>query len=260
MLAVQNFAYGAATPAGAYLLASFGTFLGLRCTARASLYGGAGRARWLVLAAVSIGALGLWAMHFVAMLGFAIRGETIRYDVPLTLLSMLIAVVVVGAGLFIVGFGPPGWRTLLPAAVITGAGLASVHYTALAAMRMPAQLGYNLWLFALSVVIGILVAIAIFWAALEWQGIWPSLGSSLLLGLGLCGLHYTGMAAIRVMRPVAAGPVSGATATEFLVPVICGLTIVASILIVTIGTSPSAREIRDETALLEFSRARGLEV
>jgi NO-binding membrane sensor protein with MHYT domain len=71
---------------------------------RARAYQGLHRAVWLLLAAVSLGATGVWAMHFIAMLGFTIPGQTILYNVPLTILSMLVSVAVVAIGLFIVGF------------------------------------------------------------------------------------------------------------------------------------------------------------
>ena len=92
MLTVHNFSYGLLTPALAYLMSFLGSFLGLRCTSRARASTGATRMRWLLVAAVSIGITGIWVMHFIAMLGFTIPGETIRYNVPITLLSMLIAV------------------------------------------------------------------------------------------------------------------------------------------------------------------------
>ena len=104
MIHVNNFANGALNPALSYVVSCVGCFLGLRCTTRARAYQGAARARWLTLAALSIGTTGIWVMHFIAMLGFAIPGEPIRYNVPFTILSMLIAVVVVGIGVFIVGF------------------------------------------------------------------------------------------------------------------------------------------------------------
>ena len=97
MIHINNFANGALNPAMSYVVSCVGCFLGLRCTTRARAYQGAARARWLTLAALSIGTTGIWVMHFIAMLGFAIPGETIRYNVPFTILSMLIAVVVVFA-------------------------------------------------------------------------------------------------------------------------------------------------------------------
>jgi NO-binding membrane sensor protein with MHYT domain len=265
MLPVHNFQYGLLTPIAAYLLSCLGAFLGLRCTTRALAYEGVARARWLALAAVSMGAMGIWVMHFVAMLGFAIPGETIRYDVQGTLLAMLVAVVVMGAGLFIVGFAPQSWRTLVVAGAITGIGVASVHYTAMAAMRMPARMTYNPVLFALSGLIGIVIAIGVFWAALRLHAILPTIGAALIMGAAVCGMHYTGMAAMHVLPPsmstsMSASMSSGATVTGFLLPLIGGITLVVFVLIATIGMSPTAQEIRDEAALLEQSRARGLEV
>ncbi len=63
------------------------------------------RLRWLLLAALSIGTTGIWVMHFIAMLGYTVPGQVIHYNVLITIASMLIAVVVVGIGLLIVGFG-----------------------------------------------------------------------------------------------------------------------------------------------------------
>ena len=96
-MVVDDFSYGLLTPALGYAMSCLGCFLGLRCTTRARAAQGATRVRWLLLAAVSIAVAGVWGMHFIAMLGFAIPGQVIRYSVPVTILSMLIAVVVVGA-------------------------------------------------------------------------------------------------------------------------------------------------------------------
>src|SRR5580700_10135926 len=136
MVHVNNFTYGPLTPVLGFVMSSLGCFLGLRCTTRARASHGATRVRWLLLATVSIATTGIWVMHFVAMLGFTIPGQTITYDVPLTVASMLIAVVVVGIGLLIVGLGSPGWRTRLPGGVIIGSGGPRMHYTGRAAMKM----------------------------------------------------------------------------------------------------------------------------
>src|ERR1700722_6618544 len=113
-----------------------GGYLGLRCVTLARAYTGLARARWLCLAAVAIGAVGIWSMHFIAMLGFTIPGEPIRYNVLETIASMLLAVAVVGAGLFIVGFGDGGLPRLLAGGTILGVGVAGMHYLGMAAMNM----------------------------------------------------------------------------------------------------------------------------
>src|SRR5712671_6379753 len=129
MIHVNNFANGALNPAFSYVVSCVGCFLGLRCTTRARAYTGAARARWLVLAAVSIGTTGIWVMHFIAMLGFTIPGEVIRYNVPVTILSVLIAVAVGCGGVFIVGFSGEGQLRLMMGGVIAGLGVASMHYS-----------------------------------------------------------------------------------------------------------------------------------
>ena len=84
MITVHNFSNGALNPALGYAMSCVGAFLGLRCVTLARAYDGIARARWLGLAAVSIGATGIWAMHFIAMLGFTIPGQQILYNVPMT--------------------------------------------------------------------------------------------------------------------------------------------------------------------------------
>src|ERR1051326_6302554 len=118
MVTRHNFSYGQLTPALGYAMSCVGCFLGLRCATRAREVQGSARVRWLLLAAVSLGVPGIWGMHFIAMLGFTIPGQTIRYSVPVTILSMVIAVVVVSVGLLIVGFGGEGLRPLLTGGLI----------------------------------------------------------------------------------------------------------------------------------------------
>jgi NO-binding membrane sensor protein with MHYT domain len=254
MLHPNDFSYGLLTPALGYLMSCLGAFLGLRCTTRARAYFGRARARWLALAAVSIGVTGVWVMHFIAMLGYTIPGETIRYNVPITVLSMLLAVAVVGIGLFIVGFGGNGYRPLLIGGVITGLGVTSMHYMGMAAMRMAATMAYDLPVVALSVVIGVVAATAALWAALRLHGVWSTLGAAMIMGVGVSGMHYTGMAAMTVHAVAHAGTgmlMGGATAEGFLLPLIIGISVLSFALTATIVLSPSAEEIRSDAQLME---------
>ncbi len=253
MLHPNDFSYGLLTPALGYLMSCLGSFLGLRCTARARALTGAARARWLALAALSIGITGIWVMHFIAMLGYTIPGEVIRYNVALTAASMLIAVAVVGVGLFIVGFGGDSYRPLLLGGVIAGLGVASMHYLGMAALRMPAAMNYSPVLVMLSVVIAIVAATAALWAALRLGGIGSTLGAALIMGVAVSGMHYTGMAAMTV-HAAAAGQrmlMGGATAEGFLLPLIVGICVLSFAVTATIALSPSEAEIRNEADLME---------
>ncbi|HUZ54365.1 MAG TPA: MHYT domain-containing protein [Streptosporangiaceae bacterium] len=251
MLTVHNFSYGLLTPALGYLMSFLGAFLGLRCTSRSRASTGPARIRWLVVAAISIGITGIWVMHFIAMLGFTIPGETIRYNVPVTLLSMLIAVAFVLIGLLIVGLGQPTIRSLLLGGVITGLGVAAMHYSGMAAMRMPARMSYDPRLFAVSIVIAIGAATAALWAALRLGGFWSTLGAAAIMGVAVSGMHYTGMAAMHAYPPSGPGmAMGGADAAAFLLPLIVGVSVTTFVLTATIALSPTAAEISADAELM----------
>src|SRR5260370_41614414 len=86
-------------------------------------------------------------MHFIAMLGFTIPDQSIRYNVPVTILSMVLAVVVVGIGTFIVGF-KEGTGPLLLGGVIIGCGVATLPYAGMSALPGQAPPAPNPPLFA----------------------------------------------------------------------------------------------------------------
>jgi NO-binding membrane sensor protein with MHYT domain len=250
---VHNFADGALNPVLAYVMSCVGCFLGLRCATRGNASQGAAKARWLVLATVAIATTGIWVMHFIAMLGFAIPGQTIRYSVPVTLLSMLIAVVVVGAGLFITGFSRRGGAgPLLAGGLVVGLGVASMHYLGMAAIRVPDTLSYNPVLVVASVVIAVIAGTAALWAALRLDSAWSAFGASLIMGVAVSGMHYTGMAALQVDADpgLAATAQGGVSAEAFLLPLLMGISSVAFILAIVISLAPTAAEMVEEAGLM----------
>jgi len=254
MVTVHNFSYGLVNPVLGYAMSCLGAFLGLRCVTRARAHTGTARAGWLVLAAISLGAAGIWSMHFIAMLGFTIPGQTIRYNVPLTIVSMLIAIAVVGIGLFIVGYGNGGLRPLLLGGVIVGIGVATMHYLGMAAMSMPDTMRYNVPLVALSVVIAIVAGTAALWAGTRVRGIGATVVASLIMGVAVSGMHYTGMAAMQVYpeAKTSAGSMaamSGAGAVSFIVPLLAGISLLMFALTLTITLSPNEAEIHEDAIL-----------
>ena len=255
MLTAHNFSYGLLTPALAYLMSCLGAFLGLRCTARAMAAKGRDRLGWLLLGALSIGTTGIWVMHFIAMLGYTVPGQVIHYNVLITIASMLIAIVVVGIGLLIVGFAPRNWTNLLLAGTFTGVGVAAMHYSGMAAIRVTARMTYSPELFALSVVIAVVAATAALWAALNLRGARATLGAALIMGVAVSGMHYTGMAAMHLFTPGGGAGMEmaggGATAETFLLPLLIGISILAFIMTATLALSPTDEEIRADAALLQ---------
>jgi NO-binding membrane sensor protein with MHYT domain len=248
MVHVHNFSNGLLNPLLAYAMSCLGAFLGLRCVTRARAHDGRARVPWLVLAAVSVGAAGIWVMHFIAMLGFSIPGQQIKYNIAITIISMLISVVVVGIGLFIVGYSPGGLAPLLAGGVIIGIGVAAMHYMGMAAMSMPDKVSYNPFLVAVSVLIAIVAGTAGLWAGTRVRGIGATAGASLIMGVAVTGMHYTGMAAMDV-SPGPAPAMSGASPVSFLLPLLLGVGLVTFILTLLIALSPTEDEIQEDARL-----------
>ena len=253
MAHINNFTYGALNPVLAYLVSCLGCFLGLRCTTRARAALGRARASWLLLATLSIATTGIWVMHFVAMLGFTIQGQSIRYSVPITILSMVVAVVVVGIGTFIVGFSRAGLLPLLTGGTIIGIGVASMHYIGMAAVRVQDKLTYSPVIVAASVVIAIIAGTAALWAALRLDTIWSTIVAALIMGVAVSGMHYTAMAALRVQNSpdLFVNTTGTASAVAFLLPLIIGISSVGFILSAVISLSPTAAEMVAETRLMQ---------
>jgi NO-binding membrane sensor protein with MHYT domain len=245
LITVHNFSDGLVNPLLGYMISCLGAFLGLRCVTRSSYYQGLARARWLAIAATAIGAAGIWAMHFIAMLGFTIPGQQISYNVPVTIASMLIAIAVVGVGLFIVGFGDGGPPRLLAGGLIVGIGVATMHYLGMSAMVMPDSMSYRAPLFVLSVVIAVVAGTAALWIGTWVRGIGATVGASLVMGAAVSGMHYTGMAAMRVY-PGAMPGMQGASGGSFLLPLVLGISVITFVLTIIISLSPNEDEIRDD--------------
>ncbi|MZF84148.1 MHYT domain-containing protein [Streptomyces sp. SID5643] len=219
---VDGFRYGAVTPVAAYLMACLGGALGLRCIVRSLLDARSFRAGWLALGAASIGC-GIWTMHFIAMIGFHVEETRVRYDAATTVLSLVVAVAVVGVGVFIVGLRGASGATLAVAGALTGLGVAGMHYLGMAAMRLNGEVGYDPVGVALSVLIAIGAATAALWAAVTIRGFLTSLGASLVMGVAVSGMHYTGMAAVSVhVHDMTGGTWEGDSPTSLLLPMLLG--------------------------------------
>ncbi|MFD5427973.1 MHYT domain-containing protein [Streptomyces sp. NPDC127084] len=237
--------FGWLTPALSYLMACIGAALGLRCTLRALETTGRSRRNWLITAASAIGS-GIWTMHFVAMLGFGVVGTDVRFDVPLTILSLLVAMGVVGSGVFAVAHGRDRGRhrgrALLLGGLTTGLGIAGMHYLGMAALRLHGTLRYDPLLVALSIAIAVVAATAALWAALSITAPLAVAAASLVMGAAVSSMHYTGMLALTVQVEPSREVLPGATTTQFVFPLAVGLGSYLFLTAAFVALSPTARE------------------
>jgi len=214
---MDHFSAGWVTPVLSFAMACVGAALGLRCTVRALEADGASKRNWLLLASVAIGS-GIWTMHFVAMLGFGVDGTPIRYDVPLTVLSLVVAVLVVGAGVFTAGYGRSRVRAVLLGGLGTGLGVAAMHYIGMAALNLHGTVRYDPALVITSVAIAVVAATAALTLSLVVRGPVVATVAALVMGLAVSSMHYTAMYAVSISLAPSSAALAGATATEFIFP------------------------------------------
>ncbi|MBE1875236.1 hypothetical protein IHE71_05865 [Myceligenerans sp. TRM 65318] len=239
----DHFAYGLITPVLAFLLSCTGCAVGLSCTSRSRAAGGFSRVAWLSLGALAIGGTGIWVMHFVAMLGFAPQGVTIRYDIPLTLLSAGVAIVVVGIGLFVNQIGGQRLPGMVIGGFLTGSGVATMHYMGMAAMEMNATMTFDGMYVIASVVIAIVAATAALWCTTHIRGAVATIIATIVMGIAVTGMHYTGMMGVRLTGGTDAIP-SGVSTGELLVPLVMAVSVVTLLLVLVVGLWPTEAELR----------------
>ncbi|MEW2811196.1 MHYT domain-containing protein [Streptomyces massasporeus] len=219
---VEGFRYGLVTPVAAYVMAWLGSALGLRCIVRTVHHGHGRKPAWLMLGATAMGC-GIWTMHFIAMVGFTIEDVSITYDVPLTVLSLVVAIVVVSIGVFIVGYLGAGRWTLGVAGPITGLGVAVMHYLGMSAMRFHGDFRFDTFTVVLSVLIAVGAATAALWAAVTIRGFLPALGAGLVMAFAVSGMHYTAMAAVSYHSPPGRTDVAqGESPVTLMMPILAG--------------------------------------
>ncbi len=146
---------------------------------------------WTGVAALAVG-FGIWATHFVAVLAFR-PGFTLDYDLGLTALSMLIAILVCGAGIAVAVRGTSVWDRVLGGAVV-GVAISSMHYAGIAALIMGGNLQWNPGLVAISILSGVVLGGLAFRSGMgnSLRGLF---GGALLLTGAICAMHFTAMAA-----------------------------------------------------------------
>ncbi|TAJ72142.1 MAG: PAS domain S-box protein [Phenylobacterium sp.] len=190
------------------LIAVFGSWTALDLSRRVRSHIGRTRQVWLGTAAVAMG-VSIWSMHFIAMLGFD-PGVAVGYDVGLTLLSLALAVAATWGAFFSAARERSGGALVMLAGAAMGAGICTMHYVGMAAMRMSAPMRYEPRLVALSLLIAVVAATAALVAARRERSRRWRATAALILGFAIAGMHYTGMAALILAPGHAAGIGSGA--------------------------------------------------
>jgi diguanylate cyclase (GGDEF)-like protein len=185
--------------AASFLIATLASFVTLDLARRVRTDDALLSRVWWLGGSVAMGT-GIWAMHFVAMLGFD-AGIALGYREAPTLVSWLAAV---GAALVALGVASRdrlGPGTLAAGSAAMALGISAMHYIGMLALDMAPGLVWNPTVVAASIVVALAAsatALALFFQLRRYHGrerLLRQSGAALLMALAICGMHYTGMAA-----------------------------------------------------------------
>ena len=190
-------AYSPVLVAISVVIACLASYTALDLAGRVTVARARNRLTWLLYGSTAMGT-GIWSMHFVGMLAFRMS-IPVSYNVPLILTSALIAVGAALLAMFTVSRAELPMHRLIAAGAIMGIAIAGMHYTGMAAMRMPAALDYDPLFLWGSIAIAVSASCVALWLAYRFRndetllGRWRRALGALVMGLAISGMHYTGM-------------------------------------------------------------------
>lgn len=193
-------------------VAILASYTALDLTGRIATAKGRAACLWMGGGALAMG-IGVWSMHFIGMLAFSLPID-LGYDLALTAFSLLIAVLSSGFALWLVSQPSLPWQQLAFGALVMGAGIACMHYTGMAALRMLPGIDYDPTLFGASLLIAVGASAAALWIAFRLRAHTPYVRqirglAAVVMGFAIVGMHYTGMAAANFPEGSFCGALAG---------------------------------------------------
>lgn len=176
------------------------SFVALDISSRLKDETGPTRIKWIAIGACVLG-LGIWGMHFIAMLAFHPPGHA-TYSTFISLLSIVPAVSASALAFWIISFPAVSQRQLWFGALFISFGIASMHYIGMAGMDIPGTVTYDPFLLVMSLAVAFAASFAALSLLFRLQQLpvfhWRKIASAVVLSLAIAGMHYTGMAAMEV--------------------------------------------------------------
>jgi NO-binding membrane sensor protein with MHYT domain len=194
------------------LIAALGGYTGFGLAARIRGTPEASR-RLLLASAAGFLAVGIWTMHFIGMLAAPIPADTVYLVLP-TIISFLICALVVGVSLFFVSIGEPSLPRVASAAVLLGAGIASMHYVGIHGLAGNFAIRHDLGMVALSILIAAVTAYGGLRVFLARQDGVRLLIGAVAFGVAVSGMHYTAMYGMHFVPPGAGHAHAGGLAAS----------------------------------------------
>ncbi len=212
-----------------YVVSVLGSYAGLYHAQY--MVGRNGKLNWSMVigAAVALGGIGIWTMHFLGMMGYRLPLPMV-YDGTLTAVSLLAAVVIAGIALVLTNrggkFSRGGWAI---GSLLAGLGVCVMHYMGMFAMTLRADMRLDMARVGLSIAIAVIAAAAALWLAYHVRRTSHRMAAALVMGAAIAAMHYTGMSAAEFVcaakQPTTAWSIGGSNLAP-VVFVVAGLVLV----------------------------------
>ncbi|MEN2766985.1 bifunctional diguanylate cyclase/phosphodiesterase [Ornithinibacillus xuwenensis] len=179
------------------VIAILASYSALNVVGKISHASGKTKLFWLVAGSFVMGS-GVWSMHFVGMLAFHLH-VSVKYDIGLTVLSLLASMITSFIAFCItMPIDIKRYRIAL-SGLVMGVGIVSMHYIGMEAMIMNVELTYDFTMWLVSAGVAFIASYGALFLFLRFRNqsgsSWLKLCSAIIMGIAICGMHYTGMAA-----------------------------------------------------------------
>ncbi len=240
------------------VIAVFGSYTALDLAGQVIVAKKLAHKYWLTGGAIALG-ISIWVMHFIAILAYQLPIK-ITYNYCIVLVSMAVAIIGSGVGLFLVSCRPLGWQLLSSGGFFIGLAIIAMHFTAMQAMILAAEPSHNIQLVILSQVWAISLSLGALWLIFH-----PSaktnvstdsirkIGGALLLGSAIDGMHYIAMAALSYYPSAKKLSLVGEGIDNYVLAVTIGSAVV-TILILALLASYFGQRLSAEIATAEALR------
>lgn len=177
-----------------FAFAVIGSFVALSAATRLRNRRGALDWNSVFTVGIALGGVGVWSMHFIGMLALQMDVGS-SYSMLETITSLVAAVLATAGSVAFAARRPESFTRLLSAGFLLGMSVVVMHYLGMFGLKIYGFISWDMALVAASMLIAVVAATAALWLAFNSKTLARRLAASVVMGIAVCAMHYTGMAA-----------------------------------------------------------------
>jgi NO-binding membrane sensor protein with MHYT domain len=177
-----------------FAFAVIGSFVALSAASRIRNRRGALDWNSVFTVGIALGGVGVWSMHFIGMLALQMDVGS-SYSMLETLTSLVAAILATAGSVAYAAQRPESLPRLLVAGFLLGMSVVVMHYLGMFGLKIYGFITWDMALVGASMLIAVVAATAALWLAFNSKTLGHRVAASVVMGIAVCAMHYTGMAA-----------------------------------------------------------------